>query len=566
MDFRAAVLSGLSGGRSLRDSSVSSEESVDSGSSQRAPRAAEDRLPAAGARAGAWADSVRLAAVAAAAAQPPAQSLGAVAGGEGQRLRSVVVRPPAVAAEPSCPASRPASQPAEQGRGKGILSVVVAPPSAKFRNLERGQSSRNPVPPPQPPSAPARPDTDPLGWQVVRRKKSKNKSASPPRRPVPKDLNGVCFNCLERGHVRAECRAPPSCFGCGQPGHRLEDCSQRRLRPRPRGGRSPPAGPSRQHDEDRPRPQPHRRSPASHSPPAQRCRVVLPRGSPPTPPGARGPTPPRSPSTDPPAPYSSSGASSPGSPGSPSPPCSPRDGCASLSPARTNRLTEYDCIPPGDPELRVSREICILPFSDAMRSREALLQKVVVAVVVAVVPPSVSDVHEELSAGLSLAPDSFSGPPRRHFFNTARGRRDGSPPPQPPGQQPSGSRRAVPSGQDGGSGEVIAVALCGHVRRVPTALWLLPGQVRLVIQSGAGWPNSARRRGTQPWRVAGGRLPVRGAIGGTIRQSAKVEKYCFLQSAAFAGGSPEEDKFPLGKLWSSLRKLWSLRQDHAWAR
>uniref|UniRef100_A0A0E0L2D2 Peptidase A1 domain-containing protein n=1 Tax=Oryza punctata TaxID=4537 RepID=A0A0E0L2D2_ORYPU len=72
-------------------------------------------------------------AAAAAVARPPQP----VAGGRG--LRSVVVRPSEAA-----PAARSPSSPshaAPPGKGKGLLSVMVAPAS-RFRHLEQGQSSR----------------------------------------------------------------------------------------------------------------------------------------------------------------------------------------------------------------------------------------------------------------------------------------------------------------------------------------------------------------------------------------------------------------------------------------
>lgn len=202
LDFRAAVLSGLSGGRSLRESSVSSEESADSGDARRrVPEVVSVAPPTILARSapraqpGAWSAAVRPAAAAAAVAQPPPSAAAA-----GRGLRSIVVRP-GMARAGSPPAPPPPQSP---GRARGLLSVMVAPASARFRNLKQGQSSR----PQQPPQQPSRQVVDAEGWQVVRRKKEKVKSPSPPRRPVPRDLNGVCFNCLERGHVRAACRPP----------------------------------------------------------------------------------------------------------------------------------------------------------------------------------------------------------------------------------------------------------------------------------------------------------------------------------------------------------------------
>ena len=68
---------------------------------------------------------------------------------------------------------------------------------------------------------------------------------SPPRSPppVPPELRGLCFNCLQPGHVRAQCRSKPRCYNCRMEGHRVARCPFP-----PRGaiighkrGRSPPA-------------------------------------------------------------------------------------------------------------------------------------------------------------------------------------------------------------------------------------------------------------------------------------------------------------------------------------
>jgi len=50
--------------------------------------------------------------------------------------------------------------------------------------------------------------------------------STPPRRPVPADLVGKCFNCLSDSHVKADCTFPSRCFHCFEEGH------QERLYPR----------------------------------------------------------------------------------------------------------------------------------------------------------------------------------------------------------------------------------------------------------------------------------------------------------------------------------------------
>lgn len=80
-----------------------------------------------------------------------------------------------------------------------------------------------------------------------------------------------------------------------------------------------------------------------------------------------------------------------------------------LSPKRPNPPVEFDRIIPGEPDRWISREICVIPFSAAMREREALLQRALVAAVVgSVSPPPVAQVHAALCTELDLTPDSFS--------------------------------------------------------------------------------------------------------------------------------------------------------------
>lgn len=44
---------------------------------------------------------------------------------------------------------------------------------------------------------------------------------SPPRlaKPVPPELEGLCFNCLSCSHIKAECRSAPRCYNCWCEGH-----------------------------------------------------------------------------------------------------------------------------------------------------------------------------------------------------------------------------------------------------------------------------------------------------------------------------------------------------------
>lgn len=48
-----------------------------------------------------------------------------------------------------------------------------------------------------------------------------------PRRPVPVDLRGLCFNCFASTHRAAQCRSRPRCFKCRKLGHRSYTCPSR---------------------------------------------------------------------------------------------------------------------------------------------------------------------------------------------------------------------------------------------------------------------------------------------------------------------------------------------------
>ena len=48
-----------------------------------------------------------------------------------------------------------------------------------------------------------------------------------PRRPVPADLRGRCFNCFSPRHRAVSCRSSPRCFRCRATGHRSYDCVAR---------------------------------------------------------------------------------------------------------------------------------------------------------------------------------------------------------------------------------------------------------------------------------------------------------------------------------------------------
>lgn len=66
------------------------------------------------------------------------------------------------------------------------------------------------------------------GWQVVKSKASWRRERlhiHSPRRLVPLDLRGRCFNCLAATTYHAsQCRQATRCFRCRLPGHRVAGC------------------------------------------------------------------------------------------------------------------------------------------------------------------------------------------------------------------------------------------------------------------------------------------------------------------------------------------------------
>ena len=67
----------------------------------------------------------------------------------------------------------------------------------------------------------------PGGWvKFVSRgeRRRRRREARPPRRQVPADLVGKCFNCFSAGHTAALCRQRTRCFRCRSPGHRSYVC------------------------------------------------------------------------------------------------------------------------------------------------------------------------------------------------------------------------------------------------------------------------------------------------------------------------------------------------------
>ncbi|CAN6180302.1 unnamed protein product [Urochloa humidicola] len=79
-------------------------------------------------------------------------------------------------------------------------------------------------------SPPTRYAQDEDGWEYVESRSERRKRAASsrwPRRPVPVDLRGRCFNCFSDGHRAAQCKSQTRCFRCRALGHRSSTCPRR---------------------------------------------------------------------------------------------------------------------------------------------------------------------------------------------------------------------------------------------------------------------------------------------------------------------------------------------------
>ena len=67
---------------------------------------------------------------------------------------------------------------------------------------------------------------DPEGWQRFRsgRERLDRWRSTRPRRRVPADLVGKCFNCFSATHTAARCHLQVRCFHCRSLGHRSYEC------------------------------------------------------------------------------------------------------------------------------------------------------------------------------------------------------------------------------------------------------------------------------------------------------------------------------------------------------
>lgn len=71
------------------------------------------------------------------------------------------------------------------------------------------------------------------GWHTVQRKiRCRRLAASrSSRKPLPPAMDGRCFNCLEKGHRKYDCREPTRCWMCRRPGHRSFECYKSKIAP-----------------------------------------------------------------------------------------------------------------------------------------------------------------------------------------------------------------------------------------------------------------------------------------------------------------------------------------------
>ncbi|CAN6284591.1 unnamed protein product [Urochloa humidicola] len=80
--------------------------------------------------------------------------------------------------------------------------------------------------------SPARRVRDKDGWETVESRLKRRERAvlsRRPRRPVPADLRGLCFNCFSSAHRAAQCKSQTRCFRCRALGHRSFICPSREL-------------------------------------------------------------------------------------------------------------------------------------------------------------------------------------------------------------------------------------------------------------------------------------------------------------------------------------------------
>lgn len=121
----------------------------------------------------------------------------------------------------------------------GIMAAARrSPPPREISPRQRRTIS--PVAHPARASGP--PDAD--GFHTVQsRRRWRRRSPPKQSKPVPPHLVGRCFNCMGKGHVRANCVSKSCCINCGSDCHRRKDCPFPPLVASGKRRRSPPQRP-----------------------------------------------------------------------------------------------------------------------------------------------------------------------------------------------------------------------------------------------------------------------------------------------------------------------------------
>lgn len=83
------------------------------------------------------------------------------------------------------------------------------------------------------------PDADGF-YSVQSRRRWRRRAPRKTVKPVPKNLEGLCFNCLADDHVKADCSEEAKCFICRQPGHEARECRLGHCQGRSKRARSSP--------------------------------------------------------------------------------------------------------------------------------------------------------------------------------------------------------------------------------------------------------------------------------------------------------------------------------------
>jgi hypothetical protein len=112
---------------------------------------------------------------------------------------------------------------------RSIKEVALLPPPRVVRPVPRWEPHCpviKVVARPLSPRRAPRPSPDAEGWVEVRPRRHL-RGPLPPRRSIPQDLRGRCFNCMAISHKAAECRCPVRCFACRSLGHRAASCPAR---------------------------------------------------------------------------------------------------------------------------------------------------------------------------------------------------------------------------------------------------------------------------------------------------------------------------------------------------